>query len=133
MRTGIIGLLSAGPALALLAGLALARPEASVPLARGVAVHEAAAERLAGAVRIRTLAEEPGAIDGAAFAALHAYLRGAFPRVHAQLSLETVATHSLLYAWPGSDPSLAPILLMGHLDVVPVEPGTEKDWTHVPF
>src|SRR3970040_2244536 len=28
---------------------------------------------------------------------------------------------------------LAPILLMGHLDVVPVEPGTESRWKHPPF
>ncbi len=41
--------------------------------------------------------------------------------------------HALLYTWPGSDPSLAPALLIGHLDVVPVVPGTEDRWTHAPF
>ena len=44
-----------------------------------------------------------------------------------------MAEGSLLFRWPGSDPGLAPILLMGHLDVVPVEPGTEARWTHPPF
>lgn len=24
-------------------------------------------------------------------------------------------------------------MLMGHMDVVPVVPGTEDDWTHAPF
>ena len=35
-----------------------------------------------------------------------------------------MATHSLLYTWPGSDPTLKAILLVGHMDVVPVEPGS---------
>src|SRR6202012_5372513 len=35
--------------------------------------------------------------------------------------------------WRGSDPTLAPVILMAHQDVVPVTPGTEKDWTHPPF
>ena len=53
--------------------------------------------------------------------------------MHAQLRRETVGTHSLLYTWQGSDSSLNPILLIGHLDVVPVEPGTEEKWQQDPF
>jgi carboxypeptidase PM20D1 len=64
---------------------------------------------------------------------LHAYLASAFPGVHAQLRREIVSQHSLLYSWQGSDSSLKPILLMGHLDVVPVEPGTQDKWQHDPF
>ena len=48
--------------------------------------------------------------------------RDGVSKVHSQLRRETVATHSLLYTWSGSDSSLKPILFMGHLDVVPVEP-----------
>ena len=33
---------------------------------------------------------------------------------------ELIAGYSLLYEVKGSDPSLTPFLLMGHLDVVPV-------------
>jgi carboxypeptidase PM20D1 len=50
-----------------------------------------------------------------------------------QLRRETVGSHSLLYTWQGSDTSLNPILLIGHLDVVPVEASTERDWLHDPF
>jgi carboxypeptidase PM20D1 len=39
----------------------------------------------------------------------------------------------VLYTWTGSDPGARPILLMAHLDVVPVEPGTEAEWSHPPF
>ena len=38
--------------------------------------------------------------------------------------------HSLLYTIKGSDSSLKPYLLCGHLDVVPVE---EDKWTVDPF
>src|SRR5918993_694045 len=106
----------------------------AVDPAPDVAIPEGAAERLAGALRIPTIsAEDPAAFDGEAFRDLHAYLQAAFPRAHSQLRRETVGTHSLLYTWHGSDPSLKPILLAGHLDVVPVEPGTEGKWQEDPF
>lgn len=99
-----------------------------------VAVPDAAVERLAGSLRFPTIShEDPTAIDAEAFVALHAYLERSFPRVFAALEGEVVNGYSLLLRWRGSDASLAPVLLMGHLDVVPVEPGTEGDWTHPPF
>ncbi|HEV8580738.1 MAG TPA: M20 family peptidase [Thermoanaerobaculia bacterium] len=94
----------------------------------------AAAERLAGAIRFPTISHEDGRnVEAEAFRGLHQYLQQTFPRVHAALTREVVADHSLLYTWKGKDPALAPILLMSHQDVVPVEPGTEKDWTHPAF
>ena len=99
-----------------------------------VAIPDGAAERLAGSLRIRTISsEDPAAFDPDVFGTLHQYLQTAFPRVHAQLRRETVGTHSLLYTWQGSDSSLSPILLIGHLDVVPVEAGTEEKWQQDPF
>ena len=94
----------------------------------------AAAERLAGAIRFPTISHEEGRdVEAEAFRGLHGYLRQTFPRVHASLSAETVAGYSLLYTWKGADAELPPILLMSHLDVVPVEPGTEADWSHPAF
>ena len=107
---------------------------APVRPAKEVAIPGGAAERLAGSLRIRTISsEDPAAFDANAFATLHAYLRMAFPRVHTQLRRETVGTHSLLYTWQGSDSSLKPILLIGHLDVVPVETDTLDQWQQAPF
>jgi carboxypeptidase PM20D1 len=92
------------------------------------------AARLAGAVRIPTVSQQGGRpADGKAFHRLHAYLADAFPAVHATLDREVVGGQSLLYTWKGEDASLKPILLMGHLDVVPIEPGTEGRWTYPPF
>jgi len=91
--------------------------------------------RLAAAVKFETISFEEGtrAPDSAAFRALHEHLRTSFPLVHQRLTRDTVAGLSLLYTWKGSDTTLAPVVLMGHLDVVPVIPGTEREWTQPPF
>lgn len=95
---------------------------------------DAAAERLAASLRFPTVSVvDQGPRDPQTFLDLHAFLRQSFPRTHATLQVETIATHSLLYTWPGSDPTLPPLLLMGHLDVVPVEPGTEDAWKYPPY
>jgi carboxypeptidase PM20D1 len=140
MTTMMKAVLPLASAFLLLFGIVVARTatfraaRVDAPRVPVVEVPAGAAERLAGAVRFRTVSnEDPAAFDGAAFAALHAYLEASFPRVHATLRREVVSQHSLLYTWEGSDPSLRPILLMGHLDVVPVEPGQAASWTHDPF
>jgi carboxypeptidase PM20D1 len=95
---------------------------------------EAAAGRLAAALRLRTVAASDGvAAEEEAFVALHALLARQYPRVHATLRREAVGWQSALFTWEGTEPGLAPVLLMAHLDVVPVEAGTEGRWTHPPF
>ena len=134
-------LMMPGAAVVALAAVAAARTTGgdasrppAVPAAVDVHVRKGAAERLAGTLRIPTIsAEEPAAFDAAAFRTLHAYLEAAFPLVHARLRRETVGEYSLLYTWLGSDSSLPPILLTGHLDVVPVEPGSRDEWQQDPF
>lgn len=129
-----------GAAVALVAGAASIQTarfesvQAAIERAPDVAVSDAAAERLAGALRIATIsADNPDAFDAGAFAELHAYLERNFPRAHSELRREKVGEHSLLYTWQGTDSSLKPILLVGHMDVVPVEPGTERSWQYEPF
>jgi carboxypeptidase PM20D1 len=99
-----------------------------------IAAASVSTERFSGALRFPTVStQESSAFDPQPFLALHEFLRISFPRVHASLEREVVGGYSLLYTWRGSDTSLAPILLMGHLDVVPVESGTETSWKHQPF
>src|SRR5688572_11676053 len=132
-------LMSTGLAVTVLTAIVSARTALSgayVPPAGEAleaAIPSGAAERLAGAVRIGTISHADGATDLASFHRLHAFLESSFPRVHATLSRETVNRGSLLFRWRGTDSSLKPILLMGHLDVVPVEPATESNWQHDPF
>ena len=92
------------------------------------------AERLAEAVRFRTVShQDRGRIDHGEFLRFHDFVRTSFPRVFERLDVETVNDYSLLIRWPGTDPALAPVLFTAHMDVVPVEPGTEGDWDYPAF
>jgi len=98
-----------------------------------------AARDLAGAIAFPTISWEGGGTEQQkkasqeAFAGFHSYLEKMFSQVYARLDHEIVGANNLLFKWKGSDPSLKPILLMGHQDVVPVEAGTEGKWTHPGF
>jgi len=90
--------------------------------------------RLAEALRIATVSNaDPAQVDRGGFETLHRHLAESFPALHRRLSREVVNDFSLVYTWEGRDPSKPPILWMAHLDVVPVLPGTEGDWTQPPF
>lgn len=95
---------------------------------------EAYLQHLGAAVRIdTTVYEDTDRNDPAPFLELHGLLELTYPRLHETLDRELVNDLSLLYHWHGSDPGLDPIVLMAHMDVVPVEPGTEEAWTVDPF
>ena len=100
-----------------------------------VAVDEqAAAARLGEAIRFQTISNFLNPDSGAeALRGLQAHLARSFPAFHAAAKREAVATYSLLYTWEGSDPKAVPIALLAHQDVVPVSPGTAKDWQQPPF
>lgn len=91
------------------------------------------AAHLAGAIRIPTVSYQDSSPQVVQLRALHAYLAKTFPRTHAALSHEVVGDASLLFRWAGTDSALDPVVMMAHLDVVPVEPGTDSAWTHPPF
>jgi carboxypeptidase PM20D1 len=111
------------------------------PLSRtpeGVDAQKAARE-LSGAIPFQTISWEQGGTEEQrqateqAFSALHAYLEKTFPVVYSKLDHEVIGRDNLLFTWKGSDPSLKPIVMLGHQDVVPIEGGTEKRWTYPPF
>ena len=106
-----------------------------VPPLAAIAVDEAAvAERLGESVRLRTISSRDDAnLNADQFKQLHALLEKRFPKLHATLTREVVGDLSLLYTWKGSKADAKPIMVMAHMDVVPVAPGTEKDWTQEPF
>ncbi len=95
---------------------------------------QAAAQRLAEAIRFQTISNafNPDQAAGS-LRAMHAHLAASFPAFHAATKLELVGNYSLLFTWQGSDPAAGPIALLAHQDVVPVAPGTEKDWQYPPF
>lgn len=129
-----------GGALAILVAVVLVNtwrvpPAAPPPAAPALLPVDAAAAaaRLGAALRIATVShEDRSRIDYGRFDALAAQFERDFPRVHRALTRERIGK-SLLYTWPGRDAAARPILLLSHMDVVPVEPGTEGRWTHPPF
>ncbi len=94
----------------------------------------AAAARLGAAVRLQTIssAADPEA-NADAFKALHAHLETSFPKFHAAAKRELIGGYGLLYTLAGTDSAAKPIALLAHQDVVPIAPGTEKDWSQPPF
>jgi carboxypeptidase PM20D1 len=95
---------------------------------------KAAAARLAEAIRFRTISSyEKPEQHADALRGMQAHIENSFPAFHAAAKREVVADYSLLYTWEGSDPKAQPIALLAHQDVVPVAPGTDKDWQHPPY
>jgi carboxypeptidase PM20D1 len=112
-----------------------ARRQGEVPPAELVPVDTAAvADHLAAAVRCRTVPlDDTGTPDPAAFAQLHRMLAETYPLVHRELIREVINGYSLLYTWEGTNPSLAPVMVMAHQDVVSADPATLDQWTYPPF
>ena len=125
--------------LAILIGAAVARTLRTRPADEAVTRvsfevdSKGAIERFQGAVRFQTVSTADGPSDRATFLALHDFLKEKYPLTHKSLIRETVGDLSLLYRWPGRDPKKSPIVLMGHIDVVPIAPGTEGSWHKPPF
>ncbi len=93
-----------------------------------------AAQHLGEAVRIQTVShQDPAQDQPAQWEALHQWLQATYPNAHRVMTRTIVAERTLVYQWPGSDPSLEPIILMAHQDVVPVTEGTDGAWRHPPF
>lgn len=107
----------------------------AVKLAAPVPVdQQKAAANLAASIRFLTISHQDKAQnDWTQWDALHGWLEATYPAAHRAMVREILPNKALVYTWKGSDPSLAPVVLMAHQDVVPVTEGTETDWKHPPF
>ncbi len=107
----------------------------AVKLAAPVPVDQAkAAQHLSESIRFLTISHQDKAEnDWSQWDGLHAWLATTYPAAHKAMVREILPNKALVYTWKGSDPALAPVVLMAHQDVVPVTAGTEKDWKHPPF
>jgi carboxypeptidase PM20D1 len=135
MKKLLVGVAVAFAALALIVltrALLLPRPAPYVEAPVERAAGDAAAPRLAEAIRIRTISGAEAPPDAASIAAFTAFLERAYPAAHRAMERENVGAHALLYRWRGASAEGA-IALLAHMDVVPVDAATEGDWTHPPF
>src|SRR3954454_8891528 len=92
---------------------------------------DAAVAKLQALVRIESVSDrDPSRIDTDAFDRLLAELHTQYPLLHERLELTRVGSHGLLFRWPGTS-SDRPVVLMAHLDVVPVD--ESAPWQHPAF
>lgn len=95
---------------------------------------DAAAQRLGAAIRFRTVSNQNSADNQLdQWQGFQAWLQTAYPAAHKAMARTLAENGTLIYKWQGSDPAAKAIILMAHQDVVPVTPGTEKDWKYPPF
>jgi len=90
-------------------------------------------ERLGAALRIPSVSvAEPDAVQEARLQASFDFLLDRFGPLVGLCTVERFP-RSLVLRWPGRQEDLAPLVLLAHLDVVGVEPGSEGEWTFPPF
>ncbi len=90
--------------------------------------------RLSEAIQFRTVSLQSATeLNDQEFGRFRDFLKSSFPSVHARLSREIINGQSILFTWAGRNPNLKPLLLMGHMDVVPVDPATATSWRYAPF
>jgi len=77
--------------------------------------------------------QQPEDFEADQFTGFIDWAKGSYPEVNAALTLTMAGEYTMLYRWAGSDPSLPPVLITGHYDVVPVIPGTESLWKQPPW
>lgn len=69
-------------------------------------------------------------VDLAEFKKIHEMMLEFYPRIASSFTHEVISGGSILFHWKAQEPTEDAVLLMAHLDVVPVVPGTEGDWEH---
>lgn len=88
--------------------------------------------RLQEALRIKTISfENEEDFDPSQFEAFNAFLADSYPLIDSLLDHRVFSQYSHLYKWEGSNGTLKPVVLMGHIDVVPI--ASPDKWTVDPF
>ncbi len=130
---------AAAGAAGALAGFAAARtamlkpscPKGTPLSAEGYKADDEAVERFRELLRIPTVSRSKvEERDDAVFAQWIPALERLYPKVFEVAELHRIDDFGILLRWPGKDPSLDPILMMGHQDVVPTD---GQAWDYDPF
>jgi carboxypeptidase PM20D1 len=90
------------------------------------------ADHLSEAIRFPTISYSGDSpVDSAAFIAYHSFIDETYPLIKSKLKKELFNKFSVLYTWQGKNLSLKPVILLAHIDVVPV--GDTASWDKKPF
>jgi len=93
---------------------------------------EGAVDRYVEAISIRTISfADEADFDSTQFKKFNTFLEDNYPLIHSKLEHKTFSEFSHLFSWTGTDSSLKPIVLMAHIDAVPI--ATPSAWTVHPF
>ena len=86
------------------------------------------------AIKIKTVSPEKEIdFDSISFQNFERFLKNTYPLADSILEKKTFNSFSFLYKWEGVNQTVKPIILMAHLDVVPVIEENLSDWKHNPF
>ncbi len=106
----------------------------SVAPAEHIEISDLAKHHLSEAIKIKTVSyENPADIDSAEFTRFINFIRGKYPQVEQHLTKKIINEFSLLFEWPGKNPQLDPVVLVAHMDVVPVPEEEMAGWSSPPF
>jgi carboxypeptidase PM20D1 len=71
--------------------------------------------------------------DTATFMNYRKFIENTYPLIHKNLQRTIIDSFNYIYEWKGTDPSILPMVLMAHYDVVPVEASAVKLWHAQPY
>ncbi|MCC5916202.1 MAG: M20/M25/M40 family metallo-hydrolase [Cryomorphaceae bacterium] len=83
-------------------------------------------------IQFPTISHKPAMRDTAAFGAAIRYIQGAYPATFSRGTLQMVNSYGTMLWIFGENPGLPPLVLLGHIDVVPVD-GNLEVWDEPPF
>ena len=89
-------------------------------------------DRFSDAIQMNT-SSLPERIDTNQFVLLDSLMKTNYPNVYHELQVTTINKFSKVFKWRGRDNQLAPVLLLAHLDVVPVDTLALQHWNQDPF
>ncbi|KIC62071.1 M20/M25/M40 family metallo-hydrolase [Chryseobacterium taiwanense] len=94
--------------------------EVSTGKAWDIVRNDSAVQRLSGGIKIPTVSTgELGDFDFAPFEKFKTYLKESYPLVYQNTENYEINTYALVFKIKGKNSSLAPILFLSHIDVVP--------------
>ncbi|KYG85164.1 hypothetical protein AWW67_15735 [Roseivirga seohaensis] len=97
-----------------------------------IKIPDSSIQRLTEALKIKTIShEDPANFDSTAFESFNEFLKNNYPLIDSILEHKTFNQYSHLFSWRGKDLTLKPIVLMGHIDVVPI--ASPEKWSVDPF
>jgi len=97
-------------------------------------LRENVAQTLSEAIQIPTITvEREPQLDSAVFYRFQQFLFQKFPLCDSLLEKTIINKLSIVYKFAGKNPNLKPIILVAHMDIVPVEGESKSEWEQAPY